>query len=704
MVLAVLMIICTVFGVDMDASAAEISLKYSVTGQTKSLSSSETPVGMHGKLHITGQYMYDESNNKVQLRGASLHGIQWDVGYNYITKTGFQNLRDEWGVNLIRVPVYVTQSGYTEGSAAAMDTRIQTAVQYATELGMYVLIDWHLHDANASYANPNDYKSQAAAFFEKYAKMYKSYNNVLFEIANEPIQTPWYSNGSNDLYSYSSYITGIIRKYTDAIVICGTNTWSQEPDEVVGHTLSYKNVAYTIHFYAATHIGGTGNWVYDNTVAAINAGIPVFCTEFGICDASGNGSYNISSANTWISLFDKYSISYCCWHLSNKAESSAYLNSSCSKTSGWTGSDLSTTGVWVVNTYRPKADAELSQAIQQTVNVESAVDITYRTHVQDIGWMDWVKNGVYSGTTGLAKRMEAINIKLPNMSAAKLSVQYTTHCQDYGWLAWSRNGEINGTEGESKRLEAIKIQLTGTDKDKYDIYYRVHAQDYGWLGWAKNGECAGTAGQAKRLEGLQIVIVKKGDVPSSSYLGVTSKQTSAYKHTGGTDNPTISGSDTTHIAYRTHVQDYGWQAWKYDGNTAGTTGQSKRLEGIYIRLQNQLYTGKLQYRTHVQDYGWMNWVDTNQMSGTSGQSKRLEAIQIRLTDELSTRYDVYYRVHAQDYGWLGWAKNGEMSGTSGGSKCLEGIQIVLVSKGGSKPSNTYKGITSNNASAFIKVN
>ena len=129
------------------------------------------------------------------------------------------------------------------------------------------------------------------------------------------------------------------------------------------------------------------------------------------------------------------------------------------------------------------------------------VTVSYSTHIQSYGWnKSAAKNGAVAGTTGKAKRLEAIKISVEGNE--DLGIQYTTHCQGYGWLNWSSNGEISGTTGEAKRLEAIKIQLTGADRDKYDVYYRVHAQGYGWMNWAKNGEAAGTAGLAKRLEAI----------------------------------------------------------------------------------------------------------------------------------------------------------------------------------------------------------
>ena len=358
------------------------------------------------------------------------------------------------------------------------------------------------------------------------------------------------------------------------------------------------------------------------------------------------------------------------------------------------------------------------------------VTIRYTTHVQTYGWQGdennankWFANGKMAGTSGKAKRLEGIKIRVYGNDS--LGIQYTTHCQSYGWLPWSANGEMNGTEGEAKRLEAIKIQLTGVDKEKYDVYYRVHAQSYGWLAWAANGAPAGTAGYAKRLEGVQIVVVKKGSpAPGVNFEGLNAAsgvhQSVSYLAKNGSSpvvggqvtsniNPSVAGEANVNIAYRTHVQSFGWQGWKYNGVMSGTSGKAKRLEGINIKLTNKPYSGSIVYTTHVQSIGWQGnennvntWFRDGQMAGTSGRAKRLEAIRIALTGEMAEHYDVYYRVHAQTYGWLAWTKNGEAAGTAGLSKRLEGIQIVLVPKGGAAPANNYGGVVTTNKQTYIK--
>lgn len=170
-----------------------------------------------------------------------------------------------------------------------------------------------------------------------------------------------------------------------------------------------------------------------------------------------------------------------------------------------------------------------------------------------------------------------------------------------------------------------------------------------------------------------------GDVPDSVESPDASEDPEMEENA---ETPVDEDAVMPSISYRTHVQDYGWQDWKKNGETAGTTGQNKRLEAIRIALYEPEYDGGIEYQTHIQDIGWeQNWKSDGTMSGTSGQAKRLEAIRIRLTGEMEQHYDVYYRVHAEDFGWLGWASNGNSAGSEGLGKKVEAIQIKLVSKG-----------------------
>ena len=314
-----------------------------------------------------------------------------------------------------------------------------------------------------------------------------------------------------------------------------------------------------------------------------------------------------------------------------------------------------------------------------TATKSTKMSVSYIVHCQDYGWEEeWKKDGQTSGTEGQCKRLEAIQIKLPGGVSG--SIEYRTHIQDIGWEKnWSKNGAVSGTEGQCKRLEAIQIRLTGEVAENYDVYYSVHAENFGWLGWAKNGEEAGTAGYGYRLEAIRIQLVTKGD-KAPELVGTIKEAMKARL-----------------VGYQTHVQDYGTQAYVYDGAMAGTEGECKRMESIRMKLPSSV-NSSIQYRSHVQDIGWeKNWASNGSLSGTTGQCKRLEAIQIKLSGDVAKNYDVYYRVHAQDYGWLAWAKNGESSGTEGYAKRLEAIEVRLVPKG-----TTPDLPASANEKAFIK--
>ena len=338
-------------------------LNYELTGR-KDVAYADTPVGRHGKLSVqkvdgyAAPIMVDQNGVPTQLRGASTHGMHWFP--QYVNQNAFQTLRDDWGINMVRLVCYprdVGSVGYLTGGDSTkqqLDTLIQNGVDYATKLGMYALVDWHVH----AY-NPNEYLKEAKIFFTKYATMYKDHDNVLYEICNEPTGTNWYSGNGKDLYTYCSEVIKTIRAIDpDAIIICGTNTWSQDVDQVAAKpmkALGYENIMYTFHFYSASHKEN----LMEKVRLATKDGTPIFVTEFGVCSADGNGSYDTESADRWIALLDELNISFACWSYSNCNEKSAYFKSSCSNAGGdWTADDLTTTGKWLINTCRAHEEKE----------------------------------------------------------------------------------------------------------------------------------------------------------------------------------------------------------------------------------------------------------------------------------------------------------------------------------------------------------
>lgn len=287
-----------------------------------------------GRLQVSGTKLTDESGNIIQLRGVSTHGISWFP--DYVNYDAFATLRDDWGANVVRIAMYPEEyNGYLSGGdKAALKQIIDNGVNYATELGMYVIIDWHV----LNYA-PSRHTQETCDFFAEMASKYSDHDNVIYEICNEPVGADW----NSDIKPYAETVIGTIRQFDDhALILVGTNTWSQDVDSVVGNTLDDGNVMYVAHFYAGTHKENIRNKIST----ALNAGVPVFISECSICDASGNGGIDYASASEWLDFMNSNQLSFIAWSLSNKAETSALISSGCSAKSGWSDGDLSETGRW----------------------------------------------------------------------------------------------------------------------------------------------------------------------------------------------------------------------------------------------------------------------------------------------------------------------------------------------------------------------
>ena len=340
------------------AEAASPSAEAAATEVPAPAAASGTPVSLHGELKVNGTHLVDCNGRNFQIKGVSTHGLAWFP--EYVNKASFQTLRDEWGANCVRLAMYTAEyGGYCEGGSAQMKTMVNNGVSYATELGMYVIIDWHILQDQ----DPNKHTAEAIAFFDEMSAKYAGYDNVIYEICNEP------NGGVNwpTIKNYAEQVIPVIKKNNpDAIIIVGTPTWSQEVDKAAADPITgYTNIMYTLHFYAATHKDSLRKTMQN----AINSGLPIFVTEFGTCDASGSGGNDFNSANAWVELMDKNSVSYCIWSLCNKNETAALISSGCSKTSGWSESDLSDAGKWyvgVLNNGVPLGSLDINDSSQSS--------------------------------------------------------------------------------------------------------------------------------------------------------------------------------------------------------------------------------------------------------------------------------------------------------------------------------------------------
>ena len=277
----------------------------------------QDPVKKYGQLQVLGAQLCDQQGNPVILRGVSLgwHNL-WPRFYN---RKVVQTLKKDWNASVVRAAMGILiEDNYLDNPDFAM--RCMTPViESAIKQNVYVIIDWHSHFLKTE---------EAKAFFGRMAKKYGKYPHIIYEIYNEPVEDSW-----ADLKKYAYEVIGEIRKYdADNIVLVGCPHWDQDIHLVAESPLEgLRNVMYTVHFYAATH----GDYLRERTEAAVKKGIPVFISESGATEASGDGKIDPVSEEKWIQMCERLGVSWVCWSISDKNESCSMLLPRATATGPW---------------------------------------------------------------------------------------------------------------------------------------------------------------------------------------------------------------------------------------------------------------------------------------------------------------------------------------------------------------------------------
>jgi endoglucanase len=284
-------------------------------------------VTQHGKLWVDGIQLKNEHNQPVVLRGVSFGWHNW--WSQFYNKEAVQWLHQDWKCNVVRAAMGIEpDSGFIQKKTWSKEL-IVSVVDAAIEEDMYVIIDWHSHNINLQ---------EAKDFFAEMAQKYADKPHVIYEIFNEPDYESW-----KKVKKYSIEIIETIRKYdADNIILVGSPHWDQDIDVVADSPLvGFKNIMYSVHFYAATH----KKELRDKCDYALKKNIPIFISESAGMEASGDGNLNDDEWNQWIEWAEKNKISWITWSISSKNETCSMLNTSASPTGNWTAQDLKESGI-----------------------------------------------------------------------------------------------------------------------------------------------------------------------------------------------------------------------------------------------------------------------------------------------------------------------------------------------------------------------
>jgi len=281
------------------------------------------PVDYYGKMQSSGNRIIgSKTNTPMQVTGMSFFWSNWsDVFYNEAT---VNRMVDEFQVEIVRASYGVQDNG--EPYMGSNDSQIERVINAAIDRGVYVIIDWHSHGAHLS-------TDTSKAFFRRMAQKYGKYDHVIFELYNEPVNVDW-----DTIKNYAEQVIPLIRQHSDNLIVVGTPTWSQDVDHVINNQINDPNLAYALHFYAGTH----KNELRKKADIALNAGIPLFVTEWGSVNADGNGGRDEVSTMEWVSWMNENKISSCNWSIFDKPETSSIFQPN----SGISG-ELSDTGIFI---------------------------------------------------------------------------------------------------------------------------------------------------------------------------------------------------------------------------------------------------------------------------------------------------------------------------------------------------------------------
>lgn len=383
------------------------------------------PVAIHGALSVNGNRIVNKNGQAVSFAGNSLFWSNdgWG-GERYYNANVVSWLQKDWNAGIIRAAMGVEDPGGYLQSKASNKAKVKRVVDAAIANNMYVLIDWHSHNAEK-------YPNEAIEFFTEMAQTYGKNPHVIYEIYNEPIHVSW----SNTIKPYAERVIDAIRAIDpDNLIIVGTPKWSANVDEAANDPIQRNNIAYTIHFYAAQHKQDFRN----RCQYALDKGVALFATEWGTVNANGDGAVDENETNTWMDFLKRKHISHCNWSINDKQEGASALTQGASRNGNWSSDNLTWSGSFVRNILKSYDYGKLSDGIRfSSAPIITSAKLSYSfkidytaTQNRDLVVSFLDKQGTVLGTTTTQVNNSGIKeISINLYSLPALGDEYSYICE-----------------------------------------------------------------------------------------------------------------------------------------------------------------------------------------------------------------------------------------------------------------------------------
>ncbi len=294
----------------------------------------QTPVEKNGALRVVGGKIVNRSGTEPQLRGVSFSWSLWG-GRKYYNPAVVDWMVDDFKVSILRMAMGIEpEHGYLQEPGLQRQLVVD-GVNEAIKKGIYVLIDWHDHNADK-------HAGQAKVFFAEMAKKYRGVPNVIYEIWNEPARTTW-----DTVKNYALQVIPEIRKYdADNLIVVGCPHWDQDVDLAAGSPITgFKNIAYSFHFYASDP--NHQDKLRARADLAIKKQLPLMITEWGVGESNGNGKFDRQKTTTWLNWMEANHLSWTNWNITDKNETTALLMAGAPANGNWTQEQLTPAGTYI---------------------------------------------------------------------------------------------------------------------------------------------------------------------------------------------------------------------------------------------------------------------------------------------------------------------------------------------------------------------
>lgn len=329
------------------------------------------------KLHVEGRILKDINGDTVMLRGASLGDITSQNYYNLGGKSAVQMLdvltdtASGWHINMVRVPIHpdvdwTGPDGWAQISHEEFDTtQLKPFIDRATELGIYVIIDLHFIGNSTGKDHLGKYVDDRLLDFWKFiAPRYSSYDNVMYELFNEP------TDDCNDWGAWvdrAQYWVDIIRSYSSNIVWVGCPCWSQQIGGSADDPITGGNIGYVSHIYPNSGV----DYAISEAVKA-SGKAPVILGEWGWRKGTASDLSNDTQYDDKIKeMVTNNNMSFSAWSATDDWEPGVF-------TDDYETIDTDSHGPFLLNWLSEIKDSYISDT---TINVSASVDTMFiQTH------------------------------------------------------------------------------------------------------------------------------------------------------------------------------------------------------------------------------------------------------------------------------------------------------------------------------------